>query len=217
MFSSKRKDTQEFRFSSESGISLVELLVAITLMSIAIVGITSMLMMTMRTQDTINAGFRSQLDTRKVLYDMELQVSESKKSAANGQYAIFQADAISVPTQEGNWVTYEYVTPPGESSPTLMRVFTANRPASLPVTPSSSDTKLINVGTNSDITTAVNRASPSAPIFRFYGSTGSAISAPVSNTRNVRSIKVEFSVTESKGHAEGESTVSSTQINLRNY
>lgn len=216
MFVSNWKNKRFLRFSSESGVSLVELIVALSLLSIAIAGVTSMLMMSMRTQDKINAGFRSQLDTRKVLYDMELEVSESKKSAANGQYAIFQGDAITVPTQQGNWVTYEYMTPPGESSPTLMRIYSATRPATLPKAPTTNDTKLINVG-SSEITTTMNRATPSAPIFTFYGADGARITAPVSNTKNVRSIKLEFSVTESKGHDEGETNSSSTQINLRNY
>jgi prepilin-type N-terminal cleavage/methylation domain-containing protein len=216
MFISHWKNKRILRFSSESGVSLVELIVALSLLSIAIAGVTSMLMMSMRTQDKINAGFRSQLDARKVIYDMELQVSESKKSAANGQYAIFQGDAITVPTQQGNWVTYEYATPPGESTPTLVRIYSANRPSTLPVSPTSSDTKLINVGT-SEITTTMNRASSGAPIFTFYGSDGTRITAPVSNTKLVRSIKIEFSVTESKGHEAGETNLSSTQINLRNY
>jgi Tfp pilus assembly protein PilV len=206
---------KRFDLIAESGVSLVELLVAISLLTIAIAAITGVLTMSLRAQDTVNAGLRSQLDTRKVLYDMEVEVSEAKRSSASGQYAIFQADAISVPTQEGDWVTYEYVTPPGEQSPTLMRIYTDARPT-LPLTPSETDTKLINPG-RSEITTAVDRSSPGNPIFKFFDKYGVQLSAPVSNTRDVRSIRVEFAVTESKGHAEDVTNLASTQINLRNY
>ncbi|MHB1390772.1 MAG: type IV pilus modification PilV family protein [Thermoleophilia bacterium] len=202
---------------SEAGTSLIELIIATSLLSIAMLGITNIMITSMRTQDKINASFSSQQEARKVLYDMERKISESAaKSAVGGQYAIFQNDAISLPTQNGKWLTYEYATRPGSSSPTLLRMETNSRPGSLPISPSSSSKELIHVG-SADITTTVNRTSADAPIFTFYGADGSIITAPVNSPRGVRSVKVDFAVLESKGHAQGESTVSSTLINLRNY
>lgn len=207
---------RSLKLSSESGLSLVESLVTISLLSIAMAGITAMLIMSIRTQDKITTEFRSQLDVRKVLYDMELQVSEAKRTDTLNNQPIFQADSLTVPTQQGSWVTYEFATPVGESSPTIIRRYSATRPATLPVTPVSTDHKLIDVG-QSELETTVERVSPDAPIFTYYGADGTQIAAPVSNPRSVRSIKVAFLVTESKGHSDRESTVSSTQINLRNY
>lgn len=210
------KKRKSLKLSSESGISLVESLVSICLLSIAMVGITAMVIMSMRAQDKISTEFRSQLDVRKVLYDMELQVSEAKRTDALNNQPIFQANAFTVPTQQGTWVTYEYTTPVGESSPTIIRRYSATRPATLPVTAVENDHKLIDVG-QSEIATTVEPVSQAAPIFTYYGTDGMQIAAPVSNPRSVRSIKVAFLVSESKGHSERESTVSSTQINLRNY
>lgn len=194
----------------------MESLVTISLLSIAMAGITAMLIMSIRAQDRVTTEFRSQLDVRKVLYDMETQVSEAKRTDALNNQPIFQANAFTVPTQQGTWVTYEYATPVGESSSTMLRRYSATRPTALPVTPATTDHKMIGVG-QSELSTTVEPVSSGAPIFTYYGADGTQIAAPVSNPRSVRSIKVAFLVTESKGHAARESTVSSTQINLRNY
>ena len=46
-------------------------------MSIAMAGVTSMLIMSMRAQEEVNADCRSQLDARQVLYDMEKNIAEA--------------------------------------------------------------------------------------------------------------------------------------------
>ena len=89
------------RLRSEDGVSLVEVLVAVTLMSIAMAGVTSMLIMSMRAQEEVNADFRSQLDARQVLYDMEKNIAEAKRSDASNNQPVFQADLISFPSQQG--------------------------------------------------------------------------------------------------------------------
>ena len=208
--------SKSLNLPSESGISLVELIVTIFLLSIAITGLTSMMIMSMRTEDKITSGFRSQLDTRQVVYDMEVQISEVKRVDSLNQKAIFQANAVSMPTQQGNWVTYEYATPVGESSPTLIRRYSPSRPNGLPVSPASTDHKLIDVGQGEQSAT-VEPVSDITPIFSFYGEDGTLIPAPVSNPTTVRSIKVAFLVTNSAGHTERESNIASTQITLRNY
>jgi len=205
------------KLGSESGISLVEMLVTITLFSIAMGAITSMLLMSMRSQDEINANFRSQLDVRQAVYDMEKNIAEAKRKDASDNQPIFQSDLISFPSQEGtNWITYYYATPSGASSPTILRIVTTS-PPTLPISLDGGEKQMIDVGYGSDLVTTVERVGEGAPIFRYYGADGSEITAPVSTPRNVRSVKVDFTTTVSDGHANRETTTSSTQINLRNF
>ena len=86
-------------FLREEGISLIELLVAISLLTIVMGSITGMLIMSMRTQDEVNADFRSQLDVRQALYDMEKNLAEAMRKDSAGMQPIFQANALTVPTQ----------------------------------------------------------------------------------------------------------------------
>ncbi|MHB1458215.1 MAG: hypothetical protein ACYC0V_15000, partial [Armatimonadota bacterium] len=157
---------------SSAGTSLVELLVVIVLMSIALTGITKMVIMAMDTQQKIDSDFRAQQDVRQAQYDMEKIIGESKRlDVASNLYPVFQNDLISVPTQQGNWVTYYYATPPGAYGPTLVKIITNTRPA-IPPTILSSDKQLINVKPNvNDQYTTVERLN-NGPIFTFYKSDG---------------------------------------------
>lgn len=209
--------TKKIKFGSQAGVSLVEMLVTLALFSIAMGAITSMLIMSMKAQDEINANFRSQQDVRQVVYDLEKNIAEAKRKDASNNQPIFQADLISFPSQTGtDWVTYSYSTPPGESTPTILRIVTASRPT-LPLSIDEEDKQMIDVSRGSDLVTTVDRSGDGAPIFKYYGADGNQISAPVATPRDVRSVKIEFTTTVSDGHAQRESTTSSTQINLRNF
>jgi prepilin-type N-terminal cleavage/methylation domain-containing protein len=200
----------------QDGVSLVETLVAISLFSIIMTAVTSMLIMSMRSQQEVNAHFRSQLDAKVVLYDMEKNIAEAKRKDTSDNQPLFQDDLISFPSQAGtNWITYTYATPPGAESPTIVRINTNTRPTSFIV--QSTDKQMINVNPGSDLVTTVERVPPGAPIFTYYGADGSLITAPVATPRNVRSVRIAFATFVSDGHAQRESVVSSTQINLRNF
>lgn len=208
------------KIKSSAGISLVELLVVIVLMSIAMTGITKMVIMAMDTQQKIDSDFRAQQDVRQAQYDMEKIIGESKRlDAATNQYPIFQNDLISVPTQQGNWVTYYYTTPPGSYGPTLVKITTNSRPA-IPPTVLNTDKQMINVKPNAnDQYTTVERLN-NGPIFTFYKGDGTQ---PVFNgqsvqtPREVRSIQVNFRITVSEGHVLKDPMNASSRINMRNY
>lgn len=205
---------------SESGVSLVELLVVLVLMSIALTGITKMVIMAMDTQQKIDADFRAQQDVRQAQYDMEKVIGESKRlDAASNQYPVFQNDVISVPTQTGSWVTYYYTTPPGAYGPTLVEITTSTRPA-IPPTVLSTDKQMINVKPNSnDQYTTVDRVN-NGPIFTFYKADGTPAAfngSSVQTPRDVRSIVVNFRITVSEGHVLKDPVNASMRINLRNY
>ncbi|MHB8793621.1 MAG: PilW family protein [Thermoleophilia bacterium] len=205
------------RFGSQAGVSLVEMLVTLTLFSIAMAAITSMLLMSMRSQDEINANFRSQQDVRQAVYDMEKNIAEAKRKDASNNQPIFQSDLISIPSQTGTeWITYHYATPSGSTSPTIVRIVTTSRPT-IPISIDDADKQMIDVRNRGDLVTAVDRVGDLAPIFKYYGADGSEIASPVVTPRNVRSVKVEFITVVSDGHANSETTTSSTQINLRNF
>lgn len=206
--------------SSSAGTSLVELLVVIVLMSIALTGITKMVIMAMDTQQKIDSDFRAQQDVRQAQYDMEKIIGESKRlDAASNQYPVFQNDLISVPTQQGNWVTYYYATPPGAYGPTLVKIITNTRPA-IPPTILSSDKQLINVKPNvNDQYTTVERLN-NGPIFTFYKGDGAQPifnGQSVQTPRDVRSIQVNFRITVSEGHVIKDPVNASVRINMRNY
>ncbi|MFA6001725.1 MAG: prepilin-type N-terminal cleavage/methylation domain-containing protein [Thermoleophilia bacterium] len=205
-------------FHDQRGLSLTELLVALTLLTLALGAITSMIIMSMRSQEKINAEFRSQLDARVVLYDMEKNIAEAKRKDTSNNQPVFQSDLISFPSQNGSqWITYVYATPPGASSGTIIRKITSGKPT-IPVQVSSTDKQMINVREDgSGNVTTVERVSQYAPIFTYYGDSGLQITAPVTDPRSVRSVKIVFKVTESDGHARNEDTISSSQINLRNF
>lgn len=193
------------------------MLVTLALFSIAMGAITSMLLMSLRSQDEINANFRSQQDVRQAVYDMEKNIAEAKRKDASDNQPIFQSDLISIPSQtDTDWITYYYATPPGATSPTILRIVTTSRPT-LPISIDDTDKQMIYVGYGSDLVTTVERVGDGAPIFKYYGADGSEITSPVGTPRNVRSVKVEFTTAVSDGHASRETTTSSTQINLRNF
>ena len=205
---------------SEAGASLVELLVVVVLMSIALTGITKMVIMAMDTQQKIDADFRAQQDVRQAQYDMEKIVGESKRlDAATNQYPVFQNDLISVPTQQGNWITYYYTTPPGAYGPTIVEIITSTKPA-IPPTVLSTDRQLIKVKPNSnDQFTTVEKIN-NGPIFTFYkadGATPAFNGQSVQTPRDVRSIQVNFRITVSEGHVLRDPVNASARINLRNY
>lgn len=215
--SPQKLQRKKIKFGSEVGVSLVEMLVTLTLFSIAMGAITSMLIMSMRSQDEINANFRSQQDVRQAVYDMEKNIAEAKRKDASNNQPIFEDDLISFPSQTGtNWITYYYTTPPGATSPTIVRIVTTSRPT-LPITVDDTDKQMIDVRNGSDLVTTVEPVGDGAPIFRYYGADGSEITSPVAAPRDVRSVKVDFTTAVSDGHASNETTTSSTQINLRNF
>lgn len=208
--------------SNEGGISLVELLVVIGLLSLVMTGITGMLITSIKSQQKVDAQFRSQLDVRQALYDMESNIAEAKRKDSTGNQPIFGNDLISFPSQKaGTWITYIYGTPPGAQGPTIVRIVSSSQPT-LPITLKATDKQMINVNPNENgVITTVERVS-GGPIFTYYGEDGSQIfpdagTKIVTSPRDVRSVKVQFQTTVSEGHADREPTVSSTQINLRNF
>lgn len=216
--------------SHESGISLVEVLIATVILAIAMAGISKVLIMTMGAQQKIDAEFRAQQDARQAEYDLEEFLGEAKRlDAATNQYPIFQSDLVSIPTQKGNWVTYYYTTPPGAYGPTIVRITTTSRPT-LPLTVLSTDKQLINVMPNpNDQYTTVERnsngtscagAGSSSPIFSFYlgdGSCAPFTGQSIQTPRDVRSIVVNYRITVSVGHVLQEPVNASVRVNLRNY
>ena len=110
---------------------------------------------------------------------------------------------------------------PGSGSATIVRVITTGKPT-LPRTLLATDKQMINVNPDNQLVTRVERISPAAPIFTYYGESGAQIlpdegTRTITIPRNVRSVKVSFKVLVSDGHAQRESTISSTQISLRNF
>ncbi len=206
-------------FANESGISLIELLVATGLLAIVMTGITSMLISNMRAQQRIDAQFRSQLDVRQALYDIEGNLSEAKRKDASGNQPIFQNDMVSFPSQNGSkWITYFYTTPPGTSSNTIMRIISDVMPV-LPITVSTLDHQMINV--TADTGTTVDRID-SRPIFTYFGESGAQIipdpvTLRIAVPRNVRSIQVSFQTNVNGGHGSVEPSQALTQIKLQNF
>jgi type II secretory pathway component PulJ len=152
---------------SEDGISLIELLVSITLLTIAIGAITGMVISSMRTQQEVSADFRSQMNTRTALYDMEKNISESLRRDSSGNEPIFQDDLISVPSQnEPEWITYTYTDQhPDVGLPTIVKVVTDGMPT-LPLAIESGDKQMINVDPDNSESATVERVSYGAPIFK---------------------------------------------------
>jgi prepilin-type N-terminal cleavage/methylation domain-containing protein len=208
--------------SQHAGVSLIELLVVISLLALVMTGITSMLISGMRAQQKVDASLRSQLDVRAVVYDLEKNIAEAKRKDSSDNQPVFQDDLISFPSQKGNeWITYAFAQPVGCSTETIIRLITDGKPV-IPLTISTTDKQMINISTNSpDLFTTVGRVSE-GPIFSYYGEDGVQITPdPATQTvtapRNVRSVQVSFMTTVSEGHAQHQPTVSSTQINLRNF
>lgn len=204
------------RFRSEQGVSLIELTIALGLMTVAIGAITGVLIMSFRQQNEVNADFRSQLDVHQALYDLEKQIAEAKRADNDGNTPIFTADAVAIPVQTGGWTVYEYAVPYGETENTILRKNVASKPDALPVAPVAGDKALINTG-DVEMATTDERLSIGQPIFTYYANDGSELPAPVVNTRDVHAVRVSFMVTVTKASAVRESTVSTVQINLRNY
>ena len=192
----------------------------VVLLSIAMTGITKMVITTMDSQQKIDAEFRAQQDARQVEYDMEKILGEAKRlDAASHQYAEFRDDYVSVPNQNGGWTTYYYATPPGAIGPTIVRLITSSKPVYAP-TLRTSDKQMINVMPNaSNQSTTVERIN-SGPIFTYYKSDGTQATfsgGKVQTPRDVRSILVNYRITVSEGHTLKEPVNASTRINLRNY
>lgn len=204
------------RFDSEIGITIVELLVAVSLMTIAAGAITGMLIVSWRQQNVVNADFRSQLDVRTALLNIEKEIAEGRRADNSGNKPIMQADAVAFPNQRGGWTTYEYSVPAGGTRYTILKIESPTRPDVLPVPPSASDKPLINVGDVS-LDTTNERLSIGAPIFTFFGRDGYEIPAPVTDTGSVHSIKVSFMVTVTLANGRSESSIATVQINLRNF
>lgn len=204
----------------ERGISLVELIVAIGLFSLVMAAVTGMLISSMRTQQKVDAEFRSQLDVGQALSDIKNIIAEAKRRDVYGNQPYMQDDLISFPTQNGSsWVTYVYGTTPGANGPTIVRIITSVRPT-LPIVLSSADKQMISVKAEGPITT-VDRVD-GAPIFTYFGEGGGQITPDpvtknIATPRNVRSILVSFKATVSGGHDVEQPSTSTLQINLRNY
>lgn len=208
------------KIKQESGISLVELIVAIGLFSLVMASITGMLISSMKAQSKVDAEFRSQLDVDQALYDIKSNIAEAKRKDATGVQPYMQDDLISFPSQNGtSWITYMYGTPPGANGPTIVRIISDTRPI-LPITLNSSDKQMISVRAEGPITT-VERVG-GAPIFKFYGEGGGQlvpdpVTKNITTPRNVRSIMVTFRATVSEGHTVKQPSDTSMMINLRNY
>lgn len=204
----------------DDGITLVEVLVTVVILVLVMVGITKLVIMTMDTQQKIDADFRAQSDVRQAQYDLEKNIGEAKRfDAAYNQYPVFQNDLISIPTQQGNWATYYYTTPPGAYGPTIVRIVTSTKPA-IPPTVLSSDRELINVKPNAnDQYTTVERIN-NGPIFTYYKADGTQPAfngQSVQVPRDVRSISVNYRITVTEGHVLKDPVIASFRINLRNY
>ena len=65
------------------------------LLAIVMAAVTSILISNMMAQQKIDAQFRSQLDVRQALYDMEKNLSEAKRKDAGNNQPIFQEDMVS--------------------------------------------------------------------------------------------------------------------------
>ena len=214
-----QEQTGSGSFLNQDGISLVEMIVAIALLTIAIGAITGMLISSMRSQQEVTADFRSQLNMRQTLYDMEKQIAEAKRRDASDNEPIFQDDLISFPSQnEPEWTTYVYTDghPAASMNATIVRVDTNGMPT-LPLIIESSDKQMINVDPDNSEVATVERIADGAPIFKYYDEDGIQLSTPVADPREVRFVEVSIKTTVSTGHAQDEPTVSSTKIGLRNF
>ena len=204
----------------EDGVSLIELLVVIALVSLAMTGIVKLLILSMGTQQQIDADFRAQQDVRQAQYDLEENLGEAKRQGVGeNQYPIFQSDLLSVPDQRGNWVTYLYATPPGAEGPTIVRIFTDSKP-SLPITVLGTDKQLINVMPGQANQYATVERINGGPLFTYYEDDDSPASfsgSSVQTPRHVRSIQINFRVSESDSHAMQDPVDASIRVNLRNY
>ncbi len=214
---SQRSTTRSF-FTCEDGISLIELIVAIALLTVAIGAITSMVISSMRSQQEITADFRSQLNMRQVLYDMEKQIAEALRRDSSGNEPIFQDDLISFPSQnEPVWITYVYTAEhPSSQQPTIVRVDTEGMPT-LPLTIENTDKQMINTDPENSEVATVERVADGAPIFKYYDEDGNRLATPVADPREVRFVEISIRTTVSDGHAQDEPTVSTTKISLRNF
>jgi prepilin-type N-terminal cleavage/methylation domain-containing protein len=205
--------------SRQAGLSLIELLVAMAMFTIVIGAITSMVIQSMKSQQEITADYRSQLNVREALYDMEKNIAEAKRHDALDNQPVFQDDLIAFPSQNGSeWITYWYTNthPSSGGKYTIVRIATAGMP-SLPITVVDTDKQLILVNPDDSVESKVDRESPGAPIFTYYDENGTELATPIVNPREVRSVQVSFKSTASTGHADDEPTVSSSRINLRNF
>lgn len=210
--------TNSINLRDEYGISLIEMIVAIVLLTIAIGAITGMLISSMRSQQEVSADIRSQLNMKQTLYDMEKQIAEAKRRDDLGNEPVFQDDLISFPSQNGSvWITYIYTDQhPSSMQPTIVRVDTDGMPT-LPLYIQSSDKQMINVDPENSEVATVERVSDGAPIFKYYGEDGNQMVTPVAEPRLVRFVEVSIKTTVSNAHAQDEPTVSTIKISLRNF
>lgn len=203
----------------QAGWTLVETLVAITLMTIVIGAITSVVIQSMKSQQEVTADYRSQLNVRQALYDMEKNIAEAKRRDDLGNEPIFEDDLLAIPSQNGDeWITYWYTNthPSSGGKYSIVRIVTNGMP-SLPLTVESADKQVISVNPDDEEESTVDRVEPDAPIFTYYDANGTEISAPVADPRSVRSVEVSIKSTVSVGHSMNEPTVSSSRIKLRNF
>ena len=205
----------------ESGIGLVELLVAMVMMTIVMSAVLSVLVSAMKTQTKIGAELRAEMNAKQALYDIEKNMAGAKRyDNSNPPNApVFQNDTASFPAENGTWITYTYATPPGGSGPTIIRRISTSEPA-FPLTISSSDKQLI--GLNGGQETAAVSTVGTAPIFTYWDANGDQIlpdptTGSVADPRSVRSIKIAFQTTVSEPSAQRKPYQVSAEIDLRNY
>lgn len=203
----------------QAGLSLIELLVAMMLLTIVMGAITSMVVQSMKSQQEITADYRSQLNVRQALYEMEKNIAEAKRRDALGNEPVFEDYLISIPSQNGDqWITYWYTNthPSSGGKYTIVRIETEGMPTS-PIIVETGDKQLVNVNPDDAEESKVEPVSGGAPIFTYYDQSGVQIASPVADPRSVRTVEVAFKSTASVGHANDEPTVSSSRINLRNF
>lgn len=207
-------------FGDGSGISIIELLVALSLLSIVMAAVTGLLISGITSQTRVDAQLRAQLDARQVIYDMEKNLSEAKRHDASGNQAVFQDDMVSFPSQDGtDWFTYIYATPSGAPGPTIMRKITNGEPA-MPIVLSATDDQMIKLDGGS-LKATVERTN-NGPIFTYYGADGNQIATDpttraVTDITQVRSIRVSFQTTVTEGHAQHQPVPVTIQIDMRNF
>ncbi len=207
---------------NESGIGLVELLVGMVMMTIVMSAVLSVLVSAMKTQTKIGAELRAEMNAKQALYDIEKNMAGAKRyDNSNPPNApVFQNDTASFPAENGTWITYTYTTPPGGSSPTMIKKVTSAMP-SFPLTITSSDKEMINLGAGAE-TATVDATGISAAIFTYWDANGDQIlpdqtTGSVADPRSVRSVKVAFQTTVSEPSAQRKPYQASAEIDLRNY
>lgn len=213
------RPTEGSSVRGEAGISLIELIVAIVLLTIAIAAITGMLISSMRSQQEVSADIRSQLNMKQVLYDMEKQIAEAKRRDDSGNQPTFQDDLIAFPSQNDPvWITYIYTDqhPSSGMNPTIVRIDTEGMPT-LPLDIQPADKQMINVNPENSEVATVERVSDGAPVFKYFDENGTQMVTPVADPRLVRFVEVSIRTTVSNAHAQDEPTVSTTRISLRNF